>query len=131
MALTSLVSDLNHSSELHFRLHVSREAADRLTSQQASQLLPIAREAMTNCLRHADAHAISLTLHLYDGRVRLIVEDDGVGFDASKASSHGHGLKNMETRARALGGRLEVMSGSGHGTRIICDLTQECDEATV
>ena len=120
--LTSLVNDLNHSSQLQFRLHVNPEAAGRLTPEQASQLLPIAREAMTNSLRHADAQTISLTLHLYEGRVRLIVEDDGVGFDASTALRHGHGLKNMENRARALGGRLEVMSDSGHGTRIICDL---------
>lgn len=130
-ALTSLVNDMNHSPEVHFRLHVSPEAADRLTPKQAAQLLPIAREAMSNSLRHAAAHTISLTLQLYDGMVRLMVDDDGVGFDAGTVHGHGHGLKNMEKRARTLGGRFEVRSDPGHGTRMVCDLPQERDEAAI
>jgi len=121
-ALASLVNDLDHSSQLQFRLHVSPEAAERLAPEQAAQLLPIAREAMTNSLRHAAAHTISLSLLLHDGVVRLMVEDDGVGFDAATVHSHGHGLKNMEKRARTLGGRLEVRSNPGDGTQMVCDL---------
>ena len=44
---------------------------------------------------------------------------------------HGHGLKNMETRVRKLGGHLEVMSGVGQGTRIVCDLPRSSDDVTV
>jgi signal transduction histidine kinase len=121
-ALASLVNDLDHSSQLQFRLQVSHEAAERLAPEQAAQLLPIAREAMTNSLRHAAAHTISLSLQLHDGVVRLMVEDDGVGFDAAIVHSHGHGLKNMEKRARTLGGRLEVRSNPGYGTQMVCDL---------
>jgi signal transduction histidine kinase len=51
-----------------------------------------------------------------------MVEDDGVGFDAATVHSHGHGLKNMEKRARTLGGRLEVRSNPGYGTQMVCDL---------
>ena len=130
-ALTSLVHDMNHSPEIHFRMHVSPEAVDRLTPEQATQLLPIAREAMSNSLRHAAAHTISLTLQLHDEMVRMMVEDDGVGFDAGTVHSHGHGLRNMAQRARTLGGRFEVRSDPGHGTRMICDLPQDRDEATV
>ena len=120
---------MNHSPEVHFRLHVSPKAADRLTPEQATQLLPIAREALSNSLRHAAAQTISLTLQLHDGMVRMMVEDDGVGFDAGTIHSHGHGLKNMEQRARTLGGRFEVRSDPGHGTRMVCDLPQERHEA--
>jgi signal transduction histidine kinase len=130
-ALTSLVNDVNNSSQLHCLLHISPEAAERVTPEQAAQLLPIAREATSNSLRHADAHTISLSLQLHDGAIRLMVEDDGVGFDAATVHSHGHGLKNMQKRARAVGGRFEVKSDPGHGTRIECLLPQGRDEATI
>ena len=57
--------------------------------------------------------------------MRLTIEDDGVGFDAETVETRGHGLKNMEARVRKLGGRLEVTSEPGHGTRIVCDVLQE------
>jgi signal transduction histidine kinase len=126
-ALASLVSDMNDSRQLHFRLEVNPLAAERLTPEQAAHLLPIAREAMSNSLRHSTAHTGTLSLQLHDGSVRLTVEDDGVGFDAGTVRGHGHGLNNMETRARKLGGRLEVMSEPGHGTRVVCDLPQEAE----
>jgi len=130
-ALASLANDLNNSSQLHFRLQVSPEAPDRLTPRQAAHLVPIAREAMSNSLRHSAAKTAVVTLQLHDGSVRLIVEDDGVGFDTTMVHSHGHGhgLKNMENRVRTLGGRFEIRSNPGHGTRIVCDLPQEDDAA--
>jgi signal transduction histidine kinase len=130
-ALASLVSDMNDSHDLHFRLDVNPMAADRLTPEQAAHLLPIAREAMSNSLRHSKAHTGTLSLQLQDGSVRLTVEDDGVGFEAGTIRGHGHGLNNMETRTRKLGGRFQVVSEPGRGTRIVCDLPQErADAAT-
>jgi signal transduction histidine kinase len=129
-ALASLVSDMNDSHQLHFRLEVNPVAAERLTSEQAAHLLPIAREAMSNSLRHSTAQTGTVALQLHDGSVRLTVEDDGVGFAAGTVRGRGHGLNNMETRARKLGGRLQVISEPGHGTRIVCDLPQERNDAT-
>lgn len=129
-ALASLVGDMNDSPQLHFRLDIDPTAADRLTPEQAAQLLPIAREAMSNSLRHSAVRTGALSLRLHDGSVRLTVEDDGVGFDAAAVRRHGHGLNNMEARARKLGGRLEIMSEPGRGTRIVCDLPQGRSDAT-
>ncbi|SLM48719.1 membrane protein of unknown function [Nitrospira japonica] len=130
-ALASLVNDVNNSSQLHCLLDVKPEAAERLTPEQAAQMLSIAREATSNILRHASAHTINLSLHLHDGGIRLMVEDDGVGFDRATVHGHGHGLKNMEKRARMLGCRFEVQSGPGHGTRIECLLHHRHDEASI
>ena len=124
-AMASLVNSMNSSHHLIFRLQVDPEAADRLTQKQSVQLLPIAREAMSNSLRHAAARTGTLSLRLQDGRVRLTVEDDGVGFHPATAQTHGHGLKNMEARAKKMGGRLEVTSESSKGTRVVCELPQE------
>lgn len=124
-ALSSLVNDMNNAPDRRFRLDLNSEAVDRLTADQVQQLLPIAREAMSNSLRHSGARAGTLSLQLHDGWVRLIVEDNGVGFDAATLQRQGHGLTNMEMRIKKLGGRLEVVTGAGQGTRIVCHLPQE------
>ena len=132
VALASMVDDMNNSRQLNFRLDINPVAADQLTPEQAAQLLPIAREAMSNSLRHSSARTGALTLQLHDGDVRLTVEDDGVGFNLKTAQGtqgHGHGLNNMQTRVRKLGGRLEVMSEPGRGTQVVCDLPREKHDA--
>lgn len=129
-ALASLVDDMNNSRQVDFRIEINPVAADRLTPEQAEQLLPIAREAMSNSLRHSTARTGALTLDAHDGYVRLIVEDDGVGFNPRTVQGHGHGLNNMQTRVRKLGGRLEVKSESGRGTQIVCDFPQEKNDAS-
>jgi len=130
-ALSAMVNDMNNASHRHFRLEMDSAAVDRLTAEQVQHLLPIAREAMSNSLRHSGAHVGAISLKLHEGRVRLIVEDDGAGFDAATLQRHGHGITNMETRVKKLGGRLEVVSGAGQGTRIVCDLPQERNDVKI
>jgi signal transduction histidine kinase len=86
---------------------------------------------MSNSIRHSAAHGGTVSLKIHDGFVRLIVEDDGVGFDAASVESSGHGLKNIASRIKNLAGRLEVCSETGRGTRVICDLPQGQDHATI
>jgi two-component system, NarL family, sensor histidine kinase DevS len=130
-ALVTWVNDMNNASHRHFRLEVNSTAVDRLTAAQVQHLLPIAREAMSNSLRHSGAHAGTISLTLHEEWVRLVVEDHGVGFDAATLQRHGHGLTNMETRVKKLGGRLEVASGAGQGTRIVCDFPQERNDVNL
>lgn len=128
-ALADLAGNTDNPNGLHFALQVDPAAADRVTSDEAAHLLAVAREAMSNSLRHSSARTGRLSLHLHDGRVRLTVEDDGVGFQAGTISGPGHGLKNMEARARRLGGRLEVRSEPGRGTTVVFDLSREPSHA--
>jgi len=89
-----------------------------------SELLRIAQEAINNSLRHAEAQHLAVRLHREDGRVRLEIEDDGVGFDPSaRALRATHlGLTSMEERAERIGGRLEIRSVPGSGTRVRIDV---------
>jgi signal transduction histidine kinase len=121
-ALASLVEDMNQVPSRHFELQVEAGLAKRLTDEQAAQLLPIAREAMSNSLRHSDARSGRLALLSEHGIVRLIVEDDGSGFDVASVHERGHGLNNMQTRATMLGGRLEIKAHPGQGTRVVCSI---------
>ena len=81
------------------------------------ELLRIAQEALQNALKHACATRIVLRLGTGDGRVILMVEDDGAGFDpqARGVRSRRLGLSSMEERARRLGGSLGDRVGRRHG----------------
>lgn len=80
-------------------------------------LFGIAREAVTNVVRHANARTATLALALEGGRARLVVEDDGRGLEAAGAE-RGHGIEGMRERARLLGGTLEAGTRPGGGFRV-------------
>jgi signal transduction histidine kinase len=75
----------------------------------------IAQEAMSNIARHARAAHVTVALGEADGDLVLAIEDDGLGFDAVRASA-GMGIGNMRARADGAGGRLELRSAPGQGT---------------
>ena len=83
----------------------------------------IVQEAFTNVAKHAQATRISLTVERQTERLSFVVEDNGQGFDLRQAMTkdaveRGLGLVTMQERARMLGGRLDVRSEPGCGTRI-------------
>jgi signal transduction histidine kinase/ligand-binding sensor domain-containing protein len=94
----------------------------RLPENSAHHILRIAQEGVTNAVKHAHAAHIWISLSVQVEGLRLVVEDDGEGFqtDNSFASSGGHfGLMGMRERAQALGGTMEVVSAPGKGTRLV------------
>lgn len=87
-----------------------------LESEEA--LYRIAQEAMHNTVKHARAMRVRLSLRREDACVRLVVQDNGKGFDAS-GSFPGHlGLHTMRDRAERLGGSFDLASAPGDGARI-------------
>ncbi|MEM7051076.1 MAG: sensor histidine kinase [Acidobacteriota bacterium] len=80
--------------------------------ERAHTLLRCAQEALTNCLRHARARNVWLTLEPRADEVELRVRDDGRG---ARAVSEGHGLAGMRERLGTLGGRLEAATSPGAG----------------
>jgi len=82
-------------------------------------LFQIAREAVTNALRHAKARQIRIRLTQKTLEGALEIRDDGQGLPADAAASKGLGLRAMKYRAGAIGGQLEVCS-SDQGTAIRC-----------
>jgi signal transduction histidine kinase len=107
-----------------FQLEVDSTAANRLTPAQATQLLHIAKEAMSNSLRHAHASTLVVSLLPTSTGLRLEVFDNGEGFDAEALDAKGHGLRNMTTRAREIGADLQIVSAVGRGCRILVNVPQ-------
>jgi nitrate/nitrite-specific signal transduction histidine kinase len=86
----------------------------------AHHLYRIAQEAVQNALKHARAGNISITLAGADHRLRLTIKDDGAGMPRTPRKS-GMGLNNMRTRAKLIGGRLEIRRRKHGGTAVLCE----------
>ena len=97
----------------------------RLDDRCRTSIYRIVQEALTNCAKHARAKHIEIGIHETDGRLVLVVRDDGVGFVPAQAVHAGLGLIGIEERARELGGHLEVRSALGQGTTIQVALPAE------
>src|SRR5579883_464475 len=82
------------------------------------QLLRIAREALTNTLKHAGALHVRVILEQQPGGVLLSIEDDGLGFSAPSENSLHFGMRGMQERAHEIGAELKVVSSPQSGTRV-------------
>jgi PAS domain S-box-containing protein len=82
----------------------------------------VAQEAMTNIIRHARATAVEAELRCHEAGVRLVMHDNGVGFDtgpgAGLEGGESFGLLSMRERVQLAGGRFLITSGAGRGTRV-------------
>ncbi len=106
---------------------VEFEVRDRLSSEPPAEtraaLFRIAQEALTNARKHAEATRLDVSLANEDGGVRLLVVDDGLGFNAVDVDvpTPGHiGLPTMAERAELAGGWCRVDSAPGKGTTVDC-----------
>ena len=81
-------------------------------------MLRVAGEAINNAVRHGGARTINLAFE-NDGCVRLVVRDDGCGFDPEAALANGgFGLTSMRERAEALGGNVSIRAAPGAGATV-------------
>jgi signal transduction histidine kinase len=108
-----------------FQIEVDPTGANLLTSTQATQLLHIAKESMSNSLRHAQASTVKVALDVLDDGICLEVRDDGAGFDPFSYRGPGHGLRNITARAHEIGARLQIISSPGKGCRIIVNVPRQ------
>jgi signal transduction histidine kinase len=120
-ALESLAEETRLNAAVQIDVTAAGVAA--LSPAVSTELLSIAREALSNVARHAGATRATVDVRATNGEVRLEVADDGAGFDAGAPGRGGHhGLANMRRRAESLGGGLVVESTPDRGTRIIVTL---------
>ncbi|MET0230961.1 MAG: triple tyrosine motif-containing protein [Rhodanobacteraceae bacterium] len=117
-AIENVARDLAAGRETRYR--VERSGGDAMTLQPhvGDEIFYIAREALTNAFRHADASAIDVEVAYGTESFGLTCTDDGRGFDTN-IDKRGHfGLEGMAERAGRIGGKLECRSEAGKGTRI-------------
>jgi len=117
-ALREYVGNWSQHFCVPVRLHTNVSGDDRLPPEVESTVYRVAQEALNNVVKHARAAHIDIAFERHDDHLSLIIEDDGVGFDASKAANDadgfaGVGLVGMRERAA-----LQIESMVGRGTTI-------------
>ena len=120
--LQRLLHEMHAARPVEYDVQVDPLLAAALPQDTVVQLLFIAREAVSNALRHSRAAHIALRLDTAAGDPAFTVEDDGCGFDPAAAAGRGHGLDNMTRRAEEIGASLTLESVAGRGTRVRVEL---------
>jgi two-component system, NarL family, nitrate/nitrite sensor histidine kinase NarX len=117
------VAEFSRSTNLPATFTGAGAPACLLPAVTRTQLLHIAGEALANAWQHAQATQVRVHLLQTGGVLQIIVEDDGRGFDPAAVNGGNHlGLRIMRTRAARIGGRLEIDSSPGAGSRIAVSL---------
>ncbi|MBE0612682.1 MAG: PAS domain S-box protein [Burkholderiales bacterium] len=102
------------------------ETEPRLSAERETAIYRIAQEAMTNVAKHARATRIDIDFRCDGATLVMSIADDGVGFDAAapgrRSGQPRWGMINLRERARAIGGRLDIDSAPGRGTKITIEL---------
>ena len=115
-ALRHLTAEFESQTGVITVAEVDEAVASEITSH-AAELIQLAREALSNVGRHAEATTCRLSLRHEDGRAVLEIDDDGRGFDPAVAP-RGEGLSNLEQRAVGLGGSARITSTPTEGTTV-------------
>jgi two-component system, NarL family, sensor histidine kinase DevS len=121
--LSAGLVDLVRAFKANTLITVDVQTADRadadLKTDQSTGLFHITQEALANIAKHARARNVTMNLRRDGSFVILSIQDDGHGFDTSTVKAYtGHGLQNMQERARALGAQLRIDSAPGQGTLV-------------
>jgi signal transduction histidine kinase len=93
-----------------------------LPPQRRHQLFLAVKEGLNNVLKHAAATRVDVVIHLAASRLCVQLSDNGHGFDPAQTGAHGDGLRNMQERMRATGGKLSLDSRPGAGTRLTFEI---------
>lgn len=118
LAMRTRVEDAATRANLILNLSIA-DGIPALSPDIEQCIYRIAQEAVTNVVKHASAKNLTVRLESIEGKVKLIVCDDGVGFYPQKIDNASHfGLTGMQERAHLVGGELNVASKPGEGTTV-------------
>lgn len=113
--LNTLIETLKSSTGI--TPNINLQILTPLPEAMALALYRLVQEGITNIVKHADATVVDLSLSVDTQGTRLLLRDNGRGFDISQTST-GFGLQGMRERAQAIGGQLTVNSRPGEGCEI-------------
>jgi len=123
-ALQHHITDAQNRYQLHIDFLMYGIASERLPAELETNIYRIVQEALTNIARHAGAATASVLIEKRSNSIRIIVEDDGKGFDPAPTASAGKslGLRGIEERARLFGGKMTIESVPEQGTSLFVEL---------
>jgi signal transduction histidine kinase len=123
--ILALADGVRLTTTIHVETRLETDGSDlaALDPMARGELIQLVREALSNVTRHSRATRLEIALARVGDDFVLEISDNGVGFDPTNlAPGRHHGLANLRDRAAAAGGRLEIDSRPGVGTRLVVQL---------
>lgn len=118
--LRHITEDPRYRSLVEINLEMNLPAGESLSPARADHVTAIVGEALSNIVRHARASEVTIRAIKGDSCLDLWIQDNGSGLPQDQEA--GFGIRNMQERARLLGGRLEIKSQRGKGTTVHLDI---------
>lgn len=115
-ALITYCTNVNASGKLEIDIQTNGDL-NQFNKSTELILYRIVQELVQNIVKHAEATHAIIQIIQDNNRLNLIVEDNGIGFDTSRATK-GTGLKNLEFRVKALRGYISISSATGRSTAV-------------
>jgi PAS domain S-box-containing protein len=124
-ALTNLATEFRQNSQIETFVDISPDI-DQISTKAGIAIYHVTHEALSNVRKHAQASSVVIRLEPQRDDICLQISDNGRGFDTTADRSETHrGLRNMNARISAIGGRVEVKSSPGSGTTIIATVPRQ------
>ncbi len=118
--LNRLITEFRANTLANVQLSGTENEVKDLPQSHSMVLFHIGQEALANVAKHAKAKQVDISLWSTDERVLMEIHDNGKGFEMEKMNaSIGHGLANMQTRVRAVGGDVDISSVVDEGTTVL------------
>ncbi|KAB3530053.1 sensor histidine kinase [Alkaliphilus serpentinus] len=115
--VTALLRELKEKNKnIDIKWNIDEVA--KLSQGVEDHLFRVLQEALSNALRHSKASLIKVKLFIRNNLLLLFIEDNGVGFSLSQDKKTSYGVSTMQERVTEIGGRIEILSYPGKGTRI-------------
>lgn len=118
--LEDLIESIRKVNPIEFILDWESIDEDQISEKLQLTIFRIVQEQLNNIFKYAQADSVMIRLRKIDGRLKLIIRDDGVGFDTTQ-KRQGVGLQNIASRADIFGGELIIHSKPGNGCELIVD----------
>jgi two-component system sensor histidine kinase UhpB len=121
------ILETDHGIQVSLRIS---EKLGNLSPEAELALYRLVQEALHNVTKHANARNVTIDLSRKEGKVRLVIQDDGVGLAKKPGTQHhSFGIMGMRERVRCLNGTFRIRSRQGRGTRIEVYLHPSCGSA--
>jgi signal transduction histidine kinase len=118
-ALRALLDQQGRRASVEVRFS-AENISENLDPEIQTTCFRIAQEAIANAVRHAEATHVNVDLRCTNGKLRLVIRDNGIGFNVESAQAQvlGLGLIGIKERAALVGGRAKIISSPNKGTTI-------------
>jgi len=126
-AIRNMVSSAAERGGFKTEFHLEK-GLDMLPDEISHSLYRIIQEAVENILRHSNATDVGVSLFSQGKQIKLIVADNGRGFDLNNIQKDHLGIRGMRERIEMLGGTFEVVSNMNHGTQISILIEMDYDQ---